>query len=297
MEENRGLGKLASAADDAVIAAKRRERIVRVLLFAAASAAIVVTGAIIWTLVDGTIRFFGAGVTSPGAFFGNPQWGSIATVLGLVALGLLAAEASLWAVSNVLGGLTRAQPPSLGQRLRTDRLVAHLADAAPLRHRRDADLEVEAHRLLVEELLDGELLGGAGLGFDVGHLEPLRLCDLCLDVVARQERRRAVGGDVPDERVDLALAGVALLQGLGPPTDVLDGDLARFVERDQPLELLEPLPAGLAAVVGLRFEFAHDCLGDHDGRAGELAGVNPLGDPPVDDHARVRDEFHVRRFV
>ena len=123
MEENRGLGKLASTADDAVVAAKRRERIVRLLLFAAASVALVVTGAIIWTLVDGTIRFFGASGTSLSAFFGNPQWGGIATVLGLSALGLLAAEAFLWGGSNVLGGVTRAQPPSLRRRLRT-RLVA-----------------------------------------------------------------------------------------------------------------------------------------------------------------------------
>jgi hypothetical protein len=83
-----------------------------------------------------------------------------------------------------------------------------------------------------------------------------------------------------------------LLVGVGPSPDVLDDNFAGLVEVDESLELFEPLPAGLSAVVCLRFEFADNRLRDGDGRVGELAGIDTLGDPAVDDNTRIRDDFH-----
>jgi phosphate transport system permease protein len=111
---------------ESVNAAKRRERAVRVLLFAAASVALVVTGAIIYTLVQGSVRFVGADVVTVSAFFGHPNWGGIASVIAGAVLALVASEGVLYLASHVLDGLTGAKAPSVSRRL-SHRLVSRWA--------------------------------------------------------------------------------------------------------------------------------------------------------------------------
>jgi len=178
----------------------------------------------------------------------------------------------------------------------------HVADGPLLGKGADPDFEVDAHRPLVEEVLDFEAVDCSSAGFDELHVQPFRAGDLRLDVVARHECRPAVVGHVADERVDFPLAGFPLLDGVGPSTNVFEVDSAVVCEFHQRLQLFEPFPPGVAAVVGLRFEFADDGLRDDDGRTGKAlpftvaigvrVGGNLCGHAAVDDHARVRDDFH-----
>jgi hypothetical protein len=72
----------------------------------------------------------------------------------------------------------------LGEDAVLDSLVAHLADAAAFGHRFDADFQVDAHRSLIEILLDIEFVERASLRVELGHADAGGAGDLCLHGVA-----------------------------------------------------------------------------------------------------------------
>jgi len=110
---------------------------------------------------------------------------------------------------------------------------------------------VDAHRRLVEEVLDVEAVGVDGPGLDVLHLDPLRAGDLALDWVAGEKERIVLGGDPPDERVDVAGRRPPNLPLVGAVADVPEFDLVVIGEFVEFPEFRQPVPAGLPAVVGL----------------------------------------------
>ena len=173
---------------------------------------------------------------------------------------------------------------ALGEFGVADGLVVHIADVAAFRHRPHPRLQVDRHRRLVEETLDGEPAGVLGLGFDVLDRDARGLRHLRLHHVARQQRRVVFRGEVADERVYVAFARSLRLARVRPATDVLEGERPLVGEFDESLELFEPRPAGVTAVVGLRLEFGDDGLGD----VHRPPLVVPLGHAAVDDRARVR---------
>jgi phosphate transport system permease protein len=85
---------MASRAEDgdqpisegAVDSARRREKAVRVVLFLAASLAFVVTGAIIYTLVEGTLSFFSHPDVTWQEFFLTTEWVGVGGEFGVWAL-------------------------------------------------------------------------------------------------------------------------------------------------------------------------------------------------------------------
>ena len=158
---------------------------------------------------------------------------------------------------------------------------------------------MDAHRLVVEELLDSQLAdrtirpGPALARFDLLDGETLRAGDLGLDTVAREQCRAVFARDVADERVDLARMSVVAFARFGPTTDVLQTlDPPVFEKRREPPELFESVPAALLTPVGLAFELGDDGLGDIDARPGERTVFDPSRDAAVDDYTRIRYDIH-----
>lgn len=75
-----------TTSDPTVAAARRREKVVRAILLVAASVAVIVTAAIIYTLVDGTARFFASGEVDLAEFLLTTQWAGIAGKFGIWSL-------------------------------------------------------------------------------------------------------------------------------------------------------------------------------------------------------------------
>ncbi len=101
-----------------------------------------------------------------------------------------------------------------------------------------------------------------------------------------------LAGRVADHRVDLALLGGVPPAGLGADADVRQVDPSLVGHRREPLELREPVPAGVAAVVGLRLQFADDGLGDDHRRALVGPVLDAFGHAAVDDRTGVRYYVH-----
>ncbi len=152
---------------------------------------------------------------------------------------------------------------------------------------------MDRHRLLVEELGDGQLADLAGLGLDVLDLEAGRAGHLGLDAVARQHRRAVLAREVADEGVDVAAVGVVNLGVGGPAAHVAELELALVGQLDEPPELGQAVPAAGGVGVGLGLELGDDGVGDEHRRVGEGPVGEALGDAAVDHRARVRHQLHV----
>jgi len=101
-------------------------------------------------------------------------------------------------------------------------------------------------------VLDRQLVDDPpGDRLDVLDIDPLRAGDLGLHDVAGEERGVAVGGDVADQRVHVALVGVRAGVAAGALADVLQFDRSLVGEVGEPLELAQPVPARFEPVVGL----------------------------------------------
>ncbi len=108
------------------------EHVIRGLLFASASAAVVVTGAIIYTLMDGTIGFFDAAGTSLTAFLGSPQWGTIGLIIVGIAASLAVADLALFVGLKLFGRFREAGSITLGEHATTGLAARTLTVASGL---------------------------------------------------------------------------------------------------------------------------------------------------------------------
>ncbi len=123
----------------------------------------------------------------------------------------------------------------LVQWLLADRLISHLPDSSAFGHRFDVGLEVDAHRLVVEVLLDIERADGSNLRRNVFDSQSFGLGDFRLDEVAREERRLVFLGEIANQRIDLAFACVAAFDRVRAVTDVLEGDRSCIGQRCETL--------------------------------------------------------------